>query len=66
MKKQDKEYKKIETNSYEKLFIPKNSPYEELFEGGAIEELTDETPYSFIHPNHYEVEELLEKSKSDK
>jgi intein-encoded DNA endonuclease-like protein len=63
MKKQDKEYKPVQINSYESLFITKETPYEDLFLGGSIEELSSETPYSFIHPNKDEVEELLEKSR---
>ncbi|WP_373599101.1 hypothetical protein [Paraclostridium bifermentans] len=66
MKKQHEENTAIERNSYEELFMPKKRAYEELFKGGSIEELTDDNPYSFIHPNHDEVEELLEKSKEDK
>ena len=68
MKRNEKNDKNIPTNrnSYEELFIPKQRGYEELFEGGAIEELTDDTPYTFIHPNKYEIEELLEDDKKNK
>lgn len=66
MKKHNKENTPIERDSYEELFIPNKRAYEELFKGGSIEELTDDNPYSFIHPNHDEVEELLEKNKEDK
>lgn len=65
MKKNDKNIP-TKRNSYEELFIPKQRGYEELFEGGAIEELTDDTPYTFIHLNKYEIEELLEDDKKNK
>ncbi|MGL5755630.1 MAG: hypothetical protein ACRCYC_09920 [Paraclostridium sp.] len=66
MKKQHESNSPIESNSYEELFIPKKRGYEELFKGGSIEELSDDTPYSFIHPNKYEIDELLEKNRKDK
>lgn len=65
MKKNDKNIP-TKRNPYEELFIPKQRGYEELFEGGAIEELTDDAPYTFIHPNKYEIEELLEDDKKNK
>lgn len=66
MKKQHENNSPLERNSYEELFIPKKRSYEDLFKGGIIEELSDDTPYSFIHPNKYEIDELIEKSRKDK
>lgn len=66
MKKEDKESVAFEGNLYENLFIPKKTPYEDLFTGGVLEELSDDTPYSFMHPNSYEVKELLQKNRGDK
>lgn len=66
MKKEYKENESFEGNLYENLFIPKKTPYEELFTGGVIEELSDDTPYSFVHPNSDEVKELLQKNRGEK
>lgn len=66
MKKEYKESEPFEGNLYENLFIPRKTPYEDLFTGGAIEELSDDTPYSFVHPNSDEVKELLQKNRGEK
>lgn len=66
MKKEYKENEPFEGNLYENLFIPKKTPYEDLFTGGVIEELSDDTPYSFVHPNSDEVKELLQKNRGEK
>ncbi|GAA0711840.1 hypothetical protein GCM10008904_24540 [Paraclostridium ghonii] len=66
MKKEGKECVSSEGNLYENLFIPKKTSYEDLFKGGVLEELSDDTPYSFIHPNSDEVKELLQKNRGKK
>lgn len=66
MKREGKERVPFEGNLYENLFIPKKTPYEDLFTGGVIEELSDDTPYSFVHPNSDEVKELLQKNRGEK
>ncbi|UOW68900.1 hypothetical protein [Paraclostridium bifermentans] len=66
MKKEYKENESFEGNLYENLFIPKKTPYEDLFTGGVIEELSEDTPYSFVHPNSDEVKELLQKNRGEK
>lgn len=66
MKREGKERVPFEGNLYENLFIPKKTPYEDLFTGGVIEELSDYTPYSFVHPNSDEVKELLRKNRGKK
>lgn len=66
MKKEYKENELFEGNLYENLFIPKKTPYEDLFTGGVIEELSEDTPYSFVHPNSDEVKELLQKNRGEK
>ncbi|MCR1874816.1 hypothetical protein NSA45_02995 [Paraclostridium bifermentans] len=66
MKREGKERVLFEGNLYENLFIPKKTPYEDLFTGGVIEELSDDTPYSFVHPNSDEVKELLRKNRGKK
>ncbi|KKY01264.1 hypothetical protein VN21_09600 [Paraclostridium benzoelyticum] len=66
MKKEYKENESFEGNLYENLFIPKKTPYEDLFTGGVIEELSEDTPYSFVHPNSDEVKDLLQKNRGEK
>lgn len=66
MKREGKERVPFEGNLYENLFIPKKTPYEDLFTGGVIEELSDDTPYSFVHANSDEVKELLQKNRGKK
>ncbi|MDO7206521.1 hypothetical protein Q5M85_22885 [Paraclostridium bifermentans] len=49
-----------------KIYLYLKTPYEDLFTGGVIEELSDDTPYSFVHPNSDEVKEFITKNRGKK
>ena len=66
MKIKNKEHVSFQGNLYEDLFIPKKTPYEDLFTGGVLEELSNNNLCSLMHQNSNEVKNLLQNTNYKK